>query len=196
LLGVSLDAGETVHQLANVGQADAPDILQTEIETEQAKVDYVTAQRQYLQAFRTLAALAGKGNMPVSPLHGELEKTPNLHAEQLMDSSVAESPTVKRAQQEAEVAQARPKDAKRESVPDLQLRAGEQYNGEQVSQNPTKAVGAQSFATAGINIPLWNRNQSNVGAAKAEIERADVTLHCTCGRPSIIGSGPAKRSTK
>jgi cobalt-zinc-cadmium efflux system outer membrane protein len=177
LLGVSLDAVETVHQLANVGQADAPDILQTEVEAEQAKVDYVTAQRQYLQAFRTLTALAGKGNLPVSPLQGELEKTPDLNAEQIVDSVVADSPTVKRAQQEAAVAQARLKDAKRESVPDLQLRAGEQYNGEQVSQNPTKAAGAQSFASAGINIPLWNRNQGNVGAAKAEIERAeqDVT---------------------
>ncbi|MCU1222155.1 MAG: outer membrane protein [Edaphobacter sp.] len=177
LLGVSLDAVETVHQLANVGQADAPDILQTEVEAEQAKVDYVTAQRQYLQAFRALTALAGKGNLPVSPLQGELEKTPDLNAEQIVDSVVAGSPTVKRAQQEAAVAQARLKDAKRESVPDLQLRAGEQYNGEQVSQNPTKAAGAQSFASAGINIPLWNRNQGNVGAAKAEIERAeqDVT---------------------
>lgn len=177
LLGVALDAAETVHQLANVGQADAPDILQTEVETEQAKVDYVAAQRQYLQAFRTLSALAGKGNLPVSPLQGELEKTPDLNAEQMVDSIVADSPTVKRAQQEAAVAQARLKDAKRESVPDLQLRAGEQYNGEQVSQNPTKATGAQSFATASINIPLWNRNQGNIGAAKAEIERAeqDVT---------------------
>src|SRR5882757_826735 len=173
LLGVALDAVETVHQLANVGQADAPDILQTEVETEQAKVDYVTAQRQYLQAFRTLSALAGKGDLPVSLLQGELEKAPDLNAEQMVDSIVADSPTVKRAQQEAAVAQARLKDAKRESVPDLQLRAGEQYNGEQVSQNPTKAAGAQSFASAGVNIPLWNRNQGNVEAAKAEIERAN-----------------------
>jgi cobalt-zinc-cadmium efflux system outer membrane protein len=30
-----------------------------------------------------------------------------------------------------------------------------------------------SFATAGVNIPLWNRNQGNVEAAKAEIERAN-----------------------
>src|SRR6266851_297822 len=173
LLGVALDAVETVHQLANVGQADAPDILQTEVEAEQAKVDYVTAQRHYLQTFRTLSALAGKGELPVSPLHGGLEKTPGLNAEQMVDTVVADSPTVKRAQQEAAVAQARLKDAKRESVPDLQLRAGEQYNGEQVSQNPNKATGAQSFASAGINIPLWNRNQGNVGAAKAEIERAE-----------------------
>jgi cobalt-zinc-cadmium efflux system outer membrane protein len=172
LLGVALDAVETVHQLANVGHADAPDILQTEVETEQAKVDYVTAQRQYLQAFRMLAALAGKGDLPVSPLQGELENTPDLNAEQMVNSVVANSPTVKRAQQEAAVAQARLKDAKRESVPDLQLRAGEQYNAEQISQNPVKPVGAESFASATINIPLWNRNQGNVGAAKAEIERA------------------------
>jgi cobalt-zinc-cadmium efflux system outer membrane protein len=173
LLGVANDAVETVHQLANVGQADAPDILQTEVETEQAKVDYATAQRQYLQAFRTLAALAGKGDLPVSPLRGDIEKAPDLNAEQMVDSVVADSPTVKRAQQEAAVAQARLKDAKRESVPDLQLRAGEQYNGERVSENHNKATGAQSFASAGINIPLWNRNQGNLEAAKAEIERAN-----------------------
>ncbi len=173
LLGVALDVVETVHQLANVGQADAPDILQTEVESEQAKVDYVTAQRQYLQAFHTLSALAGKGNLPVSSLQGELEKTPDFNAEQMVDSIVADSPTVKRAQQEAAVAQARLKDAKRESVPDLQLRAGEQYNGERVSENLAKATGAQSFASVGTNIPLWNRNQGNAGAAKAEIERAE-----------------------
>jgi cobalt-zinc-cadmium efflux system outer membrane protein len=46
-------------------------------------------------------------------------------------------------------------------------------NREQVSLNPTKAAGPQSFASAGIDIPLWNRNQGNVGAAKAEIERAE-----------------------
>jgi len=170
LLGVALDAVETVHQLANVGQADAPDILQTEVESEQAKVEYETAQRRYLQAFRMLAAIAGKGDLPACPLQGELEKTPELNAEQMVDSIVADSPAVKRAQQEAAVAEARLKDAKRESVPDLQLRAGGQYNAEQLGTG--QATGPQNFASAGINIPLWNRNQGNIGAAKAEIERA------------------------
>jgi cobalt-zinc-cadmium efflux system outer membrane protein len=173
LLRVALDAVATVHQLANVGQADAPDILQTEVESEQAKVDYEIAQRQYLQAFRTLASVAGKGDLPVSPLQGELDKAPDLNAEQMVESVVTDSPTVKRAQQEIAVAQARLKDAKRESVPDLQLRGGEQYNGEQLSGYLGKAVGAQSFATAGVSIPLWNRNQGNVEAAKAEVERAE-----------------------
>jgi cobalt-zinc-cadmium efflux system outer membrane protein len=90
----------------------------------------------------------------------------------MVDSIVADSPTVKRAQQEAAVAQARLKSAKREPTPDLQLRAGEDYSFEQL-ENSRRAVGLQSFATAGINIPLWNRNQGNVGAARAEVERAN-----------------------
>jgi cobalt-zinc-cadmium efflux system outer membrane protein len=177
LLGLALDAVDTVHQLANVGQADAPDILQTEVESEQAKVDDEAAQREYLTAFHTLAARAGKTELPVSPLQGDLEQLPDLNAEQIADRVVSDSPTVKRAEQEVAVAQARLKDAKHEAVPDLELRAGEQYNGEQASTNPVKPVGAQSFASAGIDIPLWNRNQGNSEAAKAELERAeeDVT---------------------
>lgn len=173
LLGIANDAVETVHQLANVGQADAPDILQTEVEAEQAKVDYTTSQREYLQAFHMLATISGKGNLEICPLQGDLEKTPDLDAERMVETIVANSPTVTRAQQEVAVAQARLKGAKREPVPDLQLRAGEQYNGEQVSEAPVKHVGAQSFASVGINLPLWNRNQGNISAAKAEIERAN-----------------------
>lgn len=172
LLGVALDAVKTVHELANVGQADEPDILQAEVEAEQAKVDYAKAQRDYLQAFAILAALSGEPNLTVCPLQGDLEKTPELNAAQMVETIVADSPTVKRAEQEVAVAEARLKDAKREMVPDLQLRAGEQYNGEQLNTNPGKPVGAQSFASAGINIPLWNRNQGNVGAANVNVERA------------------------
>ena len=176
LLGIALDAAATVHQLANVGQADAPDILQTEVEAETAKVDYEAAQRQYLVAFHTLGSVAGKTDLPVTPLQGDLDKLPDLAAEQMVDSIVSDSPTVKRAEQEVAVAQARLKDARREVVPDLQLRAGEQHNGEQVSASPVKSAAAQSFATAGINIPLWNRNQGNVEAAKAESERAQQAV--------------------
>lgn len=176
LLQVALDAVETVHQLANVGQADAPDVLQTEVESEQAKVDYEGAQRRYIAAFHALASVAGKPDLPVGPLKGDLEPLPDLNANEIVQHIVSDSPTVKRAEQEVAVAQARSKDAKREIVPDLELRAGEQYNGEQVSANPVKPAGAQSFATAGIHIPLWNRNQGNIEAARADTERAEQAV--------------------
>jgi outer membrane protein, heavy metal efflux system len=171
LLGVTLDAVETAHQLANVGQADAPDVLQSEVEAEQAKVEFVRAQRQFLQDFRTLAAVANNPDLPVSPLQGDLEHPPAIDPEQQVANIVASSPTVKRAQQEVAVAEARWKAARRESVPDLQLRAGEWWSGE-ITEGTQRAAGPMSFATAGVNLPLWNRNQGNIEAAKAELERA------------------------
>lgn len=172
LVGLSLDAVGTAHQLANVGQADAPDILQSEVEAEQAKIDFVTAQREFIQNFRVLAALAGTPELPVRPLSGALEAPPEFDAEQQVAAIVSSSPSVRRRQQEVAIGEARLQDARRESVPDIQLRVGEQYNFEHVSEMPVKAAGPQSFASAGINVPLWNRNQGNVDAAEAEIQRA------------------------
>jgi outer membrane protein, heavy metal efflux system len=176
LLGVATDAVETVHQLANVGQADAPDILQAEVEAEQAKVDFVTAQREFIQNFRTLAVFSGKPELPVSPLAGALDTPPQFDAEQQVATVVSPSPTVRRMQQDIVIGEARLRDAKREAIPDLQLKAGEQYNFEHLPNYPFRATGPQSFATAGINIPIWNHNQGNVSAAQAEIERARQNL--------------------
>jgi len=171
LLQVSEDALTTAHQLANVGQADAPDVLQAEVETEQAKIDFNTAQRQFLHGFHVLSTYANHPDLPVTPLTGQLEP-PAFDAGQQVAMVVANSPMVKRAQQEVAVAEARLKDARREAVPDLFLRVGEQSNGENVALNPRKSVGAQSFAEGGININLWNRNQGNIKAAAIEVERA------------------------
>jgi cobalt-zinc-cadmium efflux system outer membrane protein len=172
LLRVALDAVETVHQLANVGQADAPDILQTEVETEQAKVDYEVAQRAFLQTFKMLASLVGKPLLPPAPLSAALDEVPEINTTDIVNTIVQDSPSVKQAQQEVGIADARISDAKRELIPDLQLKAGEQYNFEAVSENPRKAAGPQSFATVGINLPVWNRNQGNIRAAEAQREVA------------------------
>jgi cobalt-zinc-cadmium efflux system outer membrane protein len=57
-------------------------------------------------------------------------------------------------------------------VPDLQLRAGEQQNLEALAEAPGKKTGAQSFASVGIELPLWNRNQGNKQAAEADLNQA------------------------
>jgi cobalt-zinc-cadmium efflux system outer membrane protein len=174
LLKIAQDAVETAHQLANVGQADAPDVLQTEVEAEQAKVEYATAQRNYIQTFNTLAAVAGKPDLPMSPVEGSLEDWPRLDSEQVIETISRDSPSVKRARQAVEQAEAKLRSARREAVPDLVLRAGLQQDNEPLNEaaiNP-RAVGLVGFATVGVNLPIFNRNQGNVGAAKAELHRA------------------------
>lgn len=172
LVGIALDAVETVHQLANVGQADSPDILQAEVEAEQAKIDFVSAQRDFIQNFRMLSAYAGREDLVVSPLAGDLQQIPTIDAEKQVETIVSFSPTVRRMQQEVTTNEARLRDARREAVPDLTVRVGEDYNREHATDQPVKAYGFESSASAGINIPLWNRNRGNVDAARAEIERA------------------------
>jgi cobalt-zinc-cadmium efflux system outer membrane protein len=174
LLKITLDAMETVHQLANVGQADAPDVLQAEVEADQAKVDFVTAQMNYIQAFETLADTAGKPDLPVSPLEGNLRNWPEINPQQIVETILRDSPSVKRAQQAVARAEAQIRSAKREAIPDLQLRAGVQQDGEALNEAAPRLgpAGVVSFASVGVTIPIFNRNQGNVAAARTELDRA------------------------
>ncbi len=170
LMKVAADAVETVHQLANVGQADAPDILQAEVESDQAKIDFVAAQRAYLREFAVLAAIVGRQDLVVSPLAGTLEAPAEMAGN--MTATPQESPEVQRAEAAVAVSEARVRAARRETVPDLQLKAGEQYSFEHLTDVPVRPVGPQSFASAGVEVPFFNRNQGNVKAAEAALEAA------------------------
>lgn len=171
LLQLAMDAAATVHQLANEGQADAPDVLQTEVEAEQAKLDFSRSQRQYIQAFKMLAAIAGQPGIPLTLLEGDLENPPEVDVEGWAQKAIENSPTVKRAEQETKRAESGLARERREVVPDLTLRAGEQQNRE-VDPSSMRAVGVQTFATASVQLPIFNRNQGNIEAAKAEVERS------------------------
>jgi cobalt-zinc-cadmium efflux system outer membrane protein len=166
------DAVETSHQLANVGEADAPDVLESEVEAQQAQLAVTMAEQNQQRIWKALGAVVGNPGLPLMPLEGKLEDTPSVNAEELMEKIVNESPAVRIAEigvKRAEAALAR---EKRETVPDLQLRGGMQQNGELLSQPSGGRVGLQGFADVGVRIPIFNRNQGNVATAKADTERA------------------------
>lgn len=175
LLAVAEDALTTARQLANAGQADAPDILQAEVQAEQAQIDDEAAQRAYLARFRELAMLANQPELPVSPLQGDLEALPQPASMPQTDAIVTGSPETQRAAEQVHAAQAQLRAARREAVPDLTLRAGEWWSGE-FTAGTQHAAGPMSFASAAIDLPLWNRNQGNVQAAAAEVHRADAEV--------------------
>ncbi|HZD77105.1 MAG TPA: TolC family protein [Acidobacteriaceae bacterium] len=172
LSALAADAAATARQLANVGQADTPDVLQSEVEQEQAALDTLAAQRRYIAAFHQLAAIAGQPDLPLARLAGNLAASPAMPPS--LDSILAESPAVARADAAVRAAEAQLRSTRREIVPDLTLRAGEQSNGELLQQNPNVAVGAQSFASASVDLPLWNRNQGSIASAQAAVEQAQA----------------------
>src|SRR2546426_5454425 len=165
------DAVQTSHQLGNVGQADLPDVLQAEVEGEQAELAVVAAEQNQLRAWRALTATVGKPEMPLTHLAGNLEDLPEDNPDQWLQAIVQESPAVKIAELgvlKAETSLAR---AKREPIPDLQLRGGLQQNRE-LEATTNRAIGFQGFAEVGVQIPIFNRNQGNVQASRADVERA------------------------
>ncbi len=166
------DAVETSNQLANVGQADAPDVLESEVEAQQAQLAVTLAEQNQQRVWKALAAVVGNPRLPLMRLEGKLEDTPPINAEELVEKIVNESPAVRIAEfgvRRAEAALAR---EKREPIPDLQLRGGMEQNGELLSGPGGRAVGLQGFADVGVRIPLFNRNQGNIATAKADAERA------------------------
>jgi cobalt-zinc-cadmium efflux system outer membrane protein len=171
LLKVALDAETNAHELERVGQNDASDVLTAEIASEQAKIDFVQTQRTYLASFSQLATLSGQTSLPPHPLTGNLLEPPAMDAEVAALIAVEQSPEVKQAQAAAEAAEAGVVSARREKIPNLNVKAGEWYSGEELGATTVRS-GFESFAEVGVQIPLWNRNQGNTGAAQAEVERA------------------------
>jgi cobalt-zinc-cadmium efflux system outer membrane protein len=166
------DAVQTSHQLANVGQADAPDILEAEVEAQQAELAVTMAEQNQLRLWKALSSVVGNPRLPLTRLEGKLEDTPPVDAEELVEKTVNESPAVRIAELGVERAEAALARARREPIPDLQIRGGMQQNGELLSEPNGKPVGLQGFADIGVRIPIFNRNQGNVATAKADLERA------------------------
>ena len=170
LLKVALDTDTNTHELNRIGQEDAAAILTAEVAAEQARVDFVNAQRTFMAHFAQLATFAGQHALEPHPLTGTLMEPPAFDPEELMRRDVEESPLVKRAQAEEAIGDARLKDARRERVPNLNVTAGEWYSGEE--GNSRRKAGFESFVQAGIQVPLWNRNQGNVEASRILLDRA------------------------
>jgi outer membrane protein, heavy metal efflux system len=166
------DAVETSRQLANVGQADTPDVLESEVESQQAELAVTMAEQNQLRVWKALSAVVGNPRLPLMRLEGKLEDTPSVNADELVEKIVNESPAVRIADLGVKRAEAALGRANRESIPDLQIRAGMQQNNELLFEPNGKSVGLQGFADVGVRIPIFNRNQGNISTAKADIERA------------------------
>jgi cobalt-zinc-cadmium efflux system outer membrane protein len=165
------DAVETSHQLGNVGQADQPDVLQAEVEAEQAELAAVAAEQNQMRVWRELTATVGKPEMSLTHLAGNLEDMPDDNSAQWLQAILRESPAVKIAQLGVLKAEASLARAKREPIPNLQIRGGLQQNLE-LEAITNHTIGLQGFAEVGVQIPIFNRNQGNVRAARAELERS------------------------
>lgn len=171
LADVAHDAQGTAKQLANVGQADVPDVLEAEVEAERADVALEAARNQLDSAWREMAAAVGVPTLAPAPLAGSLDDAPPpLEFESALEKIVQESPEMALAQ--AGVARADETVAldRARSIPSLLVRGGIRDNRELLANN--RPAGIQGFAEIGVSIPIFDRKQGDIAASKAEAEAA------------------------
>ncbi|MEX2261074.1 MAG: TolC family protein [Bryobacteraceae bacterium] len=178
-------AGQVVRisrELGNVGQADRPDVLAADIEAERLELGLVTAQNARERTWRQLAAVTGNPSLRPALLEDDLESVPRLDIEDALDRIYSESPELRAAEVETTRAGLALRRAQREPIPDVLVRGGVRYNRELLEQTAAgvrSPVGVEGFFDIGVQIPIFNRNQGAVAAARAEAERSRLDVERT-----------------
>jgi cobalt-zinc-cadmium efflux system outer membrane protein len=173
---ISAETAKYSRQLFNIGQQNETEVLQAEIDAQHADLAVVSAEHMRRRAMTTLAAVVGNASVADATLGGSLEQSlPELNEQQLLDALLRESPAVRIAQASVARAEAALLRARRERVPDLVLRGGLQQNQEQL-ETTGRPVGLQGFAEVGVRLKLFDRNQGNIQAAQAELERTQAEV--------------------
>jgi len=169
---IAQDATETQRRLMNTGQADETEVLEAEVEAQRMRMNARMQENTLREEWRSLAAVIGQPDLPLTTVAGDLEKAwPEVNEEEAVEAIAKESPAVRIAETAEARAQSVLGRARREAVPDIQVRGGMEYNNELLGSVPF-AKGWEGIAEVAVQIPVFNRNQGNVAAARADIDRA------------------------
>ena len=166
------DVVTTTRQLANIGVVDRPDLLEAEADAHAAQVAVEAARHDERRIWRQLGAVVGDPSLAPSPLAADPDALPPpLDAAMALAALLRDSPELRAAEAAVTRTAASVVRARKESNPDLVVRAGPRYNRELLDPGP-RPVGWEAFADVGVSIPLWDRNRDGIAAAEAELARA------------------------
>ena len=169
-------------EMANVGQADRPDLLAAETEADRIDLDLIAAQNAKDRTWRQLAAIVNNPLLKPLPLEGDLSSIPKLDADQALEAIYRDSPELRVAELSVRRSEFSVRRAEVEKIPDLFIRGGLRNNreyGELSPTGPTQRRGLEGIFDIGVQIPIFDRNQGGIKAAKAEAEHARLGVQRT-----------------
>ena len=163
---ITQQAATTAEQLFQVRESPKTDYLLARIQFERVRLDREASQRELEGAWRELAARVGVDRLSPSTLQGDLERpAPELDWDSTLSLLLANHPLVAAAQADVRRARTRRARARAQVVPDLTTQLALQQD----NATGDTVVGVQ----AGLDLPLWNRNQGGIGQACAELRAAE-----------------------
>jgi cobalt-zinc-cadmium efflux system outer membrane protein len=159
----------THKEMLNIGQANAAEVLEAEVEVDRAKASLQEQEGRYVALWEKVAAFIGAPGMPPPMLTGHLEPNgPPLCWETSLARLLEESPELQAARAHVVHDQIALKREKVEPIPDVTVKGAAGYDFE--SRNTVANV------QVGIKLSLWNRNQGTIQQAQAELARSHAEV--------------------
>ncbi|MBN9120105.1 MAG: TolC family protein [Planctomycetes bacterium] len=140
------------------------DYIQLEVERERFRAELQAVRRELPGAYRRLSAVAGAPAVIPPAVTGSFDGLPDYDADAVREAVLFSHPQVRSARVGVDRAQAAVRRAEVEPIPNVTVYAGFIRQFENRSYDGTAGLSAP--------VPVWNRNQGNIRAAKAELGMA------------------------
>lgn len=165
LVGLAEKSVENANKLLKAAEGSELDVVQLEVDLERYRAELDATNKAMPAAFRRLAASVGVEDLAYTKVVGDLESPlPDYDLERLRAYVLGIHPELRSAQIGVERAQLVLKRATVEPIPNVTIGAGYERQNENKS-NDWRLI-------ASMPVPLWNRNQGNIFAAKAQVGEA------------------------
>jgi outer membrane protein, heavy metal efflux system len=165
LVQLNDEAARTTADLANVGQANEPDVLQARVEARRARVSLRNAENRYRGDWENLVSLIGAPELRPTALDpSPLEAVAvALDFDQTLADLLHRSPEIQAAMSEIRRDQIMVRRERVEPIPNVFVQAVTGYNYE---------FGVQTAGVqVGVPLPIFNRNQGTVREAMSDLTR-------------------------
>jgi cobalt-zinc-cadmium efflux system outer membrane protein len=163
----AVDVLKGLKTLEASGAGVRPDVIRAEVEYQLQVVRRAVADTKIVATRRALAAVVGMPEVDLSAVRGDLAKAPLTYAwDDLLDWALETSADVQEARAMVAQRDLLLQKARADATPDVTLTALPFYS------NPERQWKGEFLVAAAI--PIHNRNEGNIAAAKAELAQAQA----------------------
>lgn len=171
LIRIGSEGSNTVDALFRAKEVGRADVLQAQLETENARILSENARNRYTAAWQGLAAVVGDEPLEPQALQGDLlAPAKELDYQNALDRLLQESPEISAAAMEVERARLALERARVEPVPNVNVQGIVNWQDNGIGGKPDGGVAVT------IPVPLFNRNQGAIARASQEYVAAREAL--------------------
>lgn len=168
LVKLASDAVKNGQTLLDNKQIARLDLVQLEVERARFVAEAEAARREVPAVRKRLAAAVGDPRYAVAAVTGPFENVPQYDSDATLETVLATHPEIRTAKVDVERAQAAIRRAEVEPIPNVTFSTG--YIRQYENKSHDFAMGLSA------PVPVWNRNQGNIRAARAELGMAIQTV--------------------